>query len=64
MSSKDKKKFVVAVKDVTKPGEIRQGKILGSYRQLEFAKRDHGSLARSEGLEYWRTGIFQNGKLV
>ncbi len=61
---KDREKFFVAVKDVSAPGQIRQGKILGKYRELSFARRDHYGLARAEGLESWKTGIFQHGKLT
>ena len=61
---KDADKFVVAVKDVSVPGPIRQGKVLGRYRQLEFAERDFRGLAERAGLASWQVAIFRNGKFV
>jgi len=61
---KDKDKFIVAVKDVSRPG-IRPGKKLGSFRKLEFARRDEYKLTQKEGIaENWKVGIFYNGKLI
>ncbi len=58
-----KEEFVVAVKDVS-TGKILPGKKLAQYRKQEFAERDHWNLAKREGLELWRTGIFLGNKLV
>ena len=61
---KDKDKFVVAVKDVSLPGQIRPGKVLGKYREREFAKRAQWSLAKRENRNIWQVGVFRNGKLL
>lgn len=61
---KNKDKFIVAVKDVSQPGQIRQGKILGKYREREFAERDKPTLARRQGLANWKLGIFQKGRAL
>jgi hypothetical protein len=60
-----KDKFVVAVKEVSSPGHIKPGKILGSFRKREFAARDRYKLASREcpGSE-WKVAIFHNGKCV
>lgn len=61
---KDREKFVVARKDVSTPGQIKPGKILGKYRQKEFAYHDLHNLAKREGCKPWQVGIFQNGRLL
>lgn len=64
---KSREKFVVAVKDVSQ-GSIRPGKILGTFRALEFARR---ALPRLGDREFgmtsraaWCVGVFQNGNFV
>lgn len=57
------KKIIVAVKDVSQKN-IRPGKVLGSFRSVEFARHALSGLARKEGLRNWQIGFFQNGKLL
>ena len=60
VKAKDKDKFLVAIKltsQVTRTdgkftGEIRQGKILGRYRERAYADRDLAKLARNQGLDF------------
>lgn len=58
-----KNQFIVAVKDVSS-GKILPGKILGKYREYEFASRDTFRLARRQGVEVSSIGIFLNKRLV
>ena len=56
-------KFVVATKEASQPGTIRQGKFLGKYRKKESADRARPALAARQNLQIWETGIFINGQL-
>lgn len=59
-----KDKYVVAVKDVSVPRQICQGKVLDKYREKDFAFNDRQKLARRAECAYWQVGIFFNGKLI
>ena len=61
---KDKDKFIVAHKDISQPGQIKQGKVLGRYRKREFAERAKPNLARQENVPNYYLGIWHNGRLV
>ncbi|MFA5020467.1 MAG: hypothetical protein WC517_00150 [Patescibacteria group bacterium] len=60
-----KAKYVVAVKDIS-TGKILPGKVLGSFRAEEFARRDFSKLAQREcgWARTYHCGIFFEGKIV
>lgn len=64
MAGKDSDKFVIAVKDIEIGNRTLPGKVLGKYRKRADAERDRSNLASRAGLQVWRVGLFQNGKLL
>ena len=60
---KKNEKFVVAVKDVSSGG-IKPGKVLGTYRTIDFARNDFYKLAGRAGLVSWKVGIFKEKIIV